>query len=367
MDLDENQGIWRDDLTFKLILPFLSIEKPTTYKAIQKELASGKPRPLYFFYGGESYFIDELATIAEHKVLKPGEEAFNKTVFYGKDSDATMILDQVSRFPMMAERQLVVLKEGQALSDFDKLKPIFDKPVPSTVLVILYKKEKMDKRLSIFKSINKNAVVFESKSLYENQVPVWLNGYMKERKVKLSPRAIQLLVEYLGTDLEKLSNAVDKLAILGDQTEITDKTVEDTIGISRAYNIFELQEAMGEKNVPKVLRIVELMEQDMKHNPLPMTIPSLFGYISKLYMIKPSGSKIGEVKKAIRIRSDFIVQKYIAAAKKYSYSELESMIHTLKDFDLKSKGVNVRDISQEELFKEMMLRLVNPQAHLIYS
>ena len=330
-----------------------------TYDHIKKELLAKKPQPLYFLYGAESYFIDDLARIAESNVLNPGEEAFNKTIFYGRDSTASMVLDQVRRFPMMAERQLVILKEAQALSGFDLLKPIFEKPVPSTVLVIVYKKEKMDGRLSIFKAVKKNAVVFESKPLYENKIPVWLNGYLKGKKVKLTPRSIQLLIEYLGTDLEKLTNAIDKLIILGKGGEVSDKIVEDTIGISRSYNVFELQEAIGERNVSKILKIASLMEMDMKHNPLPMTIPSIFNYLSKLYMIKAFGNNISEVKKVIRIRSDFIVQKYINAAKKYSISDLENMIHILKDFDLKSKGVDVRDLSSEELFREMMLRLVN--------
>ena len=330
-----------------------------TFQQIKQELASGKPKSIYFLYGGESYFIDELANTAEEHVLQPGEEAFNKTVFYGRDTEAAAVLDQVRRFPMMAERQLVLVKEAQALKGFDLLKPIFEKPVPSTVLVILYKKEKMDKRLSIFKAINKNAVVFESKPLYENKVPMWLNGYMKEKKIKLSPRSIQLLIEYLGTDLEKLTNAVDKLCILGKAGEVSDKMVEDTIGISRAYNVFELQEAIGERNVNKILKIGGLMEKDLKSNPLPMVIPSIFNYLSKLYMIKPISNNMAEIKRVIRIRSDFIIQKYISSAKKYSLNELEKMIHVLKEFDLKSKGVAVRDLTNEELFREMMLKLVN--------
>ncbi len=330
-----------------------------TYINIKADLLKGTIHPLYFFYGSEAYFIDDLAKVAEQHILQPGEEAFNKAVFYGRDSNAGQIVDQVRRFPMMAERQLVILKEAQALTDFDKLLPVFKNPVPTTVFVVVYKKEKIDKRMSIFKSINENAIVLESKKLYENKVPIWLNGYLKDRNLKLSPRAIQLLIEYLGADLEKLTNAVDKLEIASPSKDIPDELVEVTIGINRNYNVFELQESLGQRNISDVLKIAGVMEQDLKHNPMQMVIPSLFNYLSKLYMIKPLGNNMSEIKRVIRIRSDFIIQKYISASKKYTIGELEHMIHTLKIFDVKSKGVGVRELSAEELFNEMMLRLVH--------
>ena len=330
-----------------------------TYNDIVRELKGGTIAPLYFFYGSEQYFVNSLVDLAEKEVLNPGEEAFNKTVFYGKDSDAGMVADQVRRFPMMAERQLVILKEAQALKGFDDLKPIFDKPVPTTVFVVAYHREKMDKRFAVFKSIAANAVVLEAKKLYENQIPTWFNGLMKEQKIKLSPRAITLLIEYLGADLEKLANAIQKLTIIGSKGDISDKMVEETIGISRVYNVYELQEAMGTRNEGQILKIGSVMEKDLKNNPLPMVIPSLFTYISKLYMIQPLGANLADVKKVLRIRSDFIVKKYMTAAKMYSAAEFEKMIHILREYDLKSKGVEIRDVSSEELFRELILRLVH--------
>ena len=328
------------------------------YKEIKQQLKGGTPAALYFLYGEESYFIDDLVTAAEQHVLNPGEEAFNKTVFYGRDTDPAQVVDQVRRFPMMAERQLVLLKEAHAMTNFSALEPIFAQPVPSTVLIVLYKKDRIDRRLNIFKILQKNAVLFESKKMYENQVPVWINSYLKEKDLKLSPRAIQLLLEYLGTDLEKLSNAIDKLQISGNG-EASDELVENTIGISRSYNVFELQESIGQRDVEKILRIASVMEQDLKHNPLQLVVPSLFNYISKLYMIKELGNQTAEIKKIIRIRSDFIIKKYISAARKYTLGELERMIHTLMVFDVKSKGVGVRELKQEDLFRELILRLVH--------
>lgn len=329
------------------------------FEAVAKALKGRDIKPLYFFFGAEPYFINQLGELAEQHVLQPGEEAFNKTVFYGKDSDAATIVDQVRRFPMMAERQLVMLKEAQALNGFDKLKTIFEKPVPTTTFVVLFQKDRIDKRQSVFKQVMANAQVVESKPLYENQIKTWLGGYLKEKKISLSPRAISLLLEYLGTELEKLANAIDKLVITAEGKDITDAMVEDTIGVSRQYNVFELQEAMGERNPVKIMKIAEVMESDMKRNPLPMVIPSLFNYFTKLYAIKPVGTDMGQLKKILRIRSDFIIKKYVSAAKRYQRQELESMIHTLRDFDLKSKGVHVRDLPAEALFKEMVLRLVH--------
>ena len=329
------------------------------YKEVKQQLMGDKPSPLYFLYGEESYFIDDLAITAEAHVLNPGEEAFNKTVFYGRDTDAAQVVDQVRRFPMMAARQLVVLREAHSMSNFNALEPIFTQPVPTTVLIILYKKDRIDRRLNIFKTLQKNAVLFESKKMYENQVPVWINNYLKEKKLKLSPRAIQLLLEYLGTDLEKLVNAIDKLQISSNGSDVTDNMVENTIGISRSFNVFELQESFGQRDIPKILRIASVMEQDLKHNPLQLVVPSLFNYLSKLYMIKDLGNRTSEIKQVIRIRSDYIIKKYISAARKYTIRELEHMIHTLKVFDVKSKGVGVRDLSQEDLFRELILRLVH--------
>jgi len=326
---------------------------------IAKDLTSGSPAPLYFFYGEEPYFVNTLTNLAEKSILQPGEEAFNKTVFYGKDSDAAAIIDQVRRFPMMAERQLVILKEAQALSDFAKLESVCKNPVPTTVFVIAYHSTKADKRKKVFKEIFEKGTVLQAKRLYENKVPEWVGGYLKKEKLKMSPRAITLLVQYLGTDLEKLANAIGKLAIASAGDEISDRMVEDTIGVNRQYNIFELQEAIGMRNSLKVLGIAEVIEKDLKNNPMPMMMASLFNYISKLYMIRPLGNNMGEVKKVVRIRSDFIVNKYISAARKYSREEMEKMIHLLREFDLKSKGIQMRDMTHEELFREFMLRLVH--------
>ncbi len=330
-----------------------------SYNDISRDMKAKHFAPIYFLYGEEPYFINALLQLAEQNVLNPGEEAFNKTIFYGKDSEPAAILDQVRRFPMMAERQLVLVKEGQQLKNFDALKPIFENPVSTTVLVIGYHKDRIDKRMTVFKTLAAKAVMFDSKKLYENKVPIWLNGIMKDRNVSLSPRSITLLIEYLGTDLEKLSNAVDKLAIASTDTTISDQLVEDTIGVSRSYNVFELQEAIGQRDLASILKIGQVMEQDIKRNPLQLIIPSLFNYISKLYMIKPLRENMNEIKKVVHIRSEFILRKYISASNKYSSSELEKMIHTLRDFDLKSKGVGVRDLNSEDIFRELILRLAH--------
>jgi DNA polymerase-3 subunit delta len=333
------------------------------YQSFKQKIKTGSIDQVYFLYGPEPFFIDSLAGLIEQHALQPGEEVFNKTIFYGKDTAVNLVTDQVMRFPMMAERQLVIVREAQSLKNLDTLTPVIQSPVKTTVLVLLYKKESIDRRQKIFKLITKNASVFHSTKIYENQVPEWIRTYAATKGKKLNPKSIRILVEYLGTDLQKIKNAIEQLAITYKSDEIPEGSIEEVIGISRSYNVFELQEALGTRNIPKILRITELMAAKSKENPLVMIIASLYNYYSKLYILKGIGAEQNAAaKKAIGISSDFIYQKYKKASKHFSIPNLEGIIEIIRSYDLKSKGMYAKETRQDEMIRELILRILNSAA-----
>lgn len=328
------------------------------YESLSDQITKGQIAPVYFLYGAENYFIDKLADHVMAHAITPDEAAFNQAIYYGRSSSGGQVADHARRLPMMAPRQLVVVREAQALDNIEDLLPLLTKPVPTTVLLILYKKDRLPKDKLKFVQWSKEVVVFESKPLYESQVKLWLNHYIKSNNVKIEPDAAQILLEYLGTDLEKFANAIEKLKVGSGEQAISSALVEKIIGINRSYNVFELQEAIGQRDRSKILHISEVMRSDMRQNPNILMIASLYGYISKLYAIKGCGGRMDDIKKVVKIRSEFIIKKYIQAASKYGIEDLENMIHILREYDLKSKGVGVRHLSQEDCFFEMMLKLV---------
>ena len=333
-----------------------------TYPKMRQSVHSKKEwQPIYFLYGAEDLFIDDIASYVESNVLQEGEESFNKTVLYGKDTNARQVIDCVVRAPMMAEKQLVVLREAQMMSDFDKLLDLVERPVPSTVLLITYHKEKVDGRSSIFKKLKKEAQVLKATKLYENQVPDWIKTHLSEKKIDMSPRSIQLLVEYLGNDLKKIKNAIDQLSINAEAgSSITDDQVEKNIGVSRDYNVFELQEALGQKNLKKALRITEWMAVQSNQSPIHLIIPSLFNYYSKLYALTsiPKGN-MDVAKKTVGIFNDYVVRRYLSAASNFNQHTLEDILNILGVYDLRSKGVDHATIPLSELMREMMYKILS--------
>ncbi|MBN8701835.1 MAG: DNA polymerase III subunit delta [Bacteroidetes bacterium] len=343
------------------------------FEQIVSELKKQKFAPVYFLMGEEPYFIDAIADLIENKILDESEKEFNQTVVYGKDTDVLSVISAAKRFPMMSERQVVIVKEAQNLKDLvgrekadddGKSKHPFvvylDNPQPSTILVFCYKYKTIDKRTSLAKAIAKKAVLFESKKLYDNKIPDWIEAYLRSKGYSIEPRAAAMLTEYLGNDLSKVANELDKLMInLPAKSEVTIEHIQANVGISKDYNTFELQAALGRKDVLKANKIVNYFAANEKDNPMVVTISTLYGYFSKLiiYHSLPDKSKMA-VASGLGV-NPFFVQDYERAARMYSLPKLRAIVNYLREYDLKSKGVDAGNIPQGELLKEMVFKILH--------
>lgn len=333
------------------------------HQQILKELKEKKFHPIYFLHGKEPYFIDTISSYIEKNVLSEGEQAFNQSVFYGKDVDHMAVVDTARRFPMMASHQVVLLKEAQDMRNLANLLSYVETPMTSTILVICHKHKKLNLNSKFGKALKKNALVFESKPLYDNQIPAWISNYLKSHKLTITPKAGELIAENLGTDLSKIANELDKLALnLPPGTQVDDKAVEEHIGISKDYNVFELQRAIGLRDPLKAQRIVNYFTANPKKGPMPMLVGSLYNYFSKIYLfhaVKNLPEK--ELLTTLQLRSGFFLKEYRAAARNYSRSKTERVITLLKEYDLKSKGVGYNNTGKPdgELMKEMVWRIMH--------
>ncbi len=332
-----------------------------TYQEVLQSLRKKEYQPVYFLHGPESYYIDLVARYLEQNVLTEGERAFNQLVLYGKDSDARSLIDTASRYPMMAPYQLVLLKEAQDMRSLTDLLPYIQKPVPTTILAICFKHKKFDKRTKFAKAVQKHATVMESKKLYDNKMPDWIQQYLREKKLQIEPAATHLIAEYLGTDLSKVANELDKLAInLAPGTTVNPKIVQDNIGISKDYNVFELQNALGSRNIAKAQRIVRYFIANPKNNPLVVVIGALYNFFSKVYIAHSmKGVSDRELSQALGLRSDFFLRDYKMAMRHFNRPKTESVISVLREYDLKSKGVDSHNTPPGELLREMVYKILN--------
>lgn len=334
-----------------------------TYQQILQDLKKGNYQPIYFLHGLESYFIDTLVDYIDEHVLNEGQKAFNHTVMYGKETDHKMLIDVARRYPMMAPYQVVLLKEAQEMRNLKDVLSYIEKPSPTTILVIAHKHKKLNLNSKFGKALKANSVILEAKPLYDNQVPDWIASFLKAKKLKIDLGNAQLIGEYLGSDLSKIANELDKLAInLSTGTTISKEDIERNIGISKDYNVFELQRALGGKEVQKVNRIVQYFMANPKKNPLPMVMGALYNYFSKVYMLgflKKSGEK--EILQALSLRSAFFLRDYRLAERNFRRLELEKVIRVLREYDLKSKGVNYISTGKEEggLIREMCWKILH--------
>ena len=254
-----------------------------TFEQILNDLKNKIYYPVYFLAGEESYYIDEISDYIEEHVLTDIEKEFNQTVIYGRETDVLSIISNAKRYPMMANYQVVIVKEAQDIKNIEDLLPYIENPLDSTLLVINYKYKKLDKRKSFFKQIGKKGVLFESKKLYDNKIAGWINNYVKEKGYEITPKACAMLTEFLGSNLSKVVNEISKLIInVPEKSIINDELVERNIGISKDFNIFELQNAIGSKNVLKANQIANYFAANPKDNPLVKTVTILFGYFSKI-------------------------------------------------------------------------------------
>ncbi|MCL7763556.1 DNA polymerase III subunit delta [Polaribacter sp. Z014] len=329
-------------------------------RSIVSEIKKGNIKPIYFLMGDEPYYIDKISDYIEENVLDESEKGFNQQVMYGRDASIEDIVSSAKRYPMMAERQVIIVKEAQDLSrNIEKLVSYAENPQPTTVLVFNYKYKKLDKRKKLHKVIAKTGLVYESKKLYENQVSDWIRRVLSGKKYQIEPKASQMLVEFLGTDLSKISNELDKLMlILPKDTIIDDKHIEDNIGISKDFNNFELRKSVGEKNIVKANRIINYFAENPKNNPLVMTISLLNGFFTQLLLFHGLKDKSkGGVAKALGV-SPYFVDEYFLAAKNYPMRKVAQVIAFLRDADVKSKGVGASQ-TQKDILKELLFKILH--------
>jgi len=343
------------------------------FNQIISDLKKKVYHPVYFLAGEESYFIDAISSFIEKNVLDEMEKEFNQTILYGKDIDILTVIAAAKRFPMMSNYQVVIVKEAQNIKNLtgkegsgkdDKNKHPFqayiENPQKSTILVICYKYKTLDKRTSVAKTIAKNAVLFDSKKLYDNQVPEWINNYLKSRNYTINPRASMLLAEYLGTDLSKVVNELEKLMInLPARSEITVEHIQKNIGISKDYNTFELQAAIGKKDVLKANRIINYFSSNPREYPLVLTITSLYSYFTKLLTYHFLADKSKNNAAAALGVHPFFVGDYEKAAKNFATGKLKNIISDLREYDLKSKGIDNATASEGDLLKELMFKILH--------
>jgi len=332
-----------------------------TYEEIISDLRNRIFKPVYFLAGEEPYYIDLITEYIQEKVLPEDEKAFNQIILYGDDTNIAAIIDTARRFPMMSSHQVLIIKEAQSLKKIEDLVVYLEKPLLSTILVFSYKYKTIDKRTKLYKTLESHGVYFESARIRDYLIPAWIERYLMVKGIKTDPSASAMLTEYLGTDLHKIVNELDKLIITlpAGKPVITTPLIEKNIGISKDYNNFELQKAIGEKNILKANMIVHYFANNPKDNPITLSVASLFGFFSKLltfhYLTDKSRNNVAAALKV----NPFFVKEYENSATKYNVSKTVQIISLLRTYDMKSKGFNDPGTDPGDLLKELVFRILH--------
>ena len=316
--------------------------------------------PVYFLMGEEGFYIDVISDYIEDTVLSDTEKEFNMSILYGRDTDVPTIISTAKRYPMMASNNVVIVREAQNIQNIEDLLPYVEKPLESTILVICYKYKMLDKRTRFHKEVAKRGVVFTGKKLYDNQVPGWISDYVKRHGYKIGPRALQMLADHLGTDLGKIVNEAKKLFInLEKGSEITTEVIEKNIGISKDFNIFEFQHALGARDSKKAYQIAKYFADNPKSNPFVMTTAVLYQYFSKVLLYHSLRDKSQKNVAAELGIPPFFAKDYAHAAKQYSPAKVIGIFSLLRTYDMRSKGWDNETTDQGELIKELTYRILN--------
>ncbi len=338
----------------------MAVKNEISYNQILRDLKNQIYYPVYFLFGEESYFIDAISDLIERTVLNEQEKEFNQTILYGKDASVPVIISYAKRFPMMANYQVLIVKEAQELEDIEDLQPYFENPLKSTILVICYKYGKLDRRKGLYKSVEKNGVTFESARLYDNKIPDWIHEYLHEKNCTISQKAAVLLTEYLGNDLSKVVNELNKLLInIPVGSEITEEYVEKNIGISKDYNVFELQKALVKKDVLKANQIIRYFAANPRENPLVKVIPILSSFFSRILTYHYLKDKTKNSIAAALSVNPFFVSDYQQAAKTFSPGKVIRVISLLREYDLKAKGMDNISTPDGELMRELIFKILH--------
>lgn len=331
-----------------------------TYEEIIKKIKERVLFPIYYLHGEEAYFIDKICDAIDDSVLTETEKDFNQTVVYGRETDVPTIISMAKRFPMMASHQVILVKEAQNLKKIDDLLSYAENPQKSTILVFCHKYGKLDGRKKIAQKIKKSFVLYESKKLYDNQIPSWISEHIRSKGFTINPPASMLLSEYLGNDLSRVSNELEKLLIDADPKKpIDEQDVQDRIGISKDFNVFELQKALGTRDIYKANQIIAYFSNDPKNNPMTMVIPLIFNYFTNLGTILTLKDKTSRsVASALSI-NPYFVNELVSASRNYSYDKIIKIIGYCREYDAKSKGIDNFSATNEDLMKEMIFKILH--------
>jgi DNA polymerase-3 subunit delta len=329
--------------------------------AIEKIIADWKRKefkPVYWLEGDEEYFIDKAIDYAERHILSESEASFNLSVFYGRDTAWADVVNACRRYPMFAERQVVLLKEAQQMRDVEKLEGYIENPLSSTVFVVAYKDKKIDGRSKLAKLLKQKAVLITTKKIYDNQLPEWTQELLRSKQLSISPKGLALLVDHIGNDLTRIENEIEKILInLGKRKNITEEDIEEFVGVSKEFNVFELQSALARKDLAKSIRIIQYFESNPKAGPIQLLLPSLYGFFSKVFMIFGAGTQDEKaIAMAIGVNS-FFIKDYLHAAKVYDYQGVERILLLLHQYNLKNIGINNGGAGEGSLLKEMVCKM----------
>jgi len=317
-------------------------------------------KPIYWLEGEEEYFIDKAINYAEHNILNEEEAAFNLSIFYGKDTNLTSLINTCRRYPMAAERQVIILKEAQQMKDIEKLETYVDNPLATTVLIVSYKDKKLDARKKFAKIIKDKGVLVTTKKMYDNQLPEWTQELLQSKGLTISQKGLALLVDHIGNDLTRIENEIDKMSVnLGIRKNISEDDIEQYIGVSKDFNVFELQAALAEKDIGRSIRIIQYFESNPKAAPIQLILPSLYSFFSKVFMIFGANS-IDEkgIAAAIGV-NPYFMKDYLKAAKLYTYPGVERALLLLHNYNLKSIGVGDTGTEDASLLKEMVIKMMS--------
>jgi DNA polymerase III subunit delta len=332
-----------------------------TPEKIISDIKKGNVKPVYWLEGEEEYFIDQIVRFAEHGILPESEASFNLTVFYGRDAAWPDVVNACRRYPMFAEKQVVLIKEAQDMKGIEKLETYVEKPLPSTLLFVAYKGKKVDGRTKLAKLLKDKAVLFSSKKIYDTALPEWTAELVKAKGFTITKKALFLLIDHIGNDLSRLSNEIDKLALnLKNRQNITEDEIEQFVGVSKEFNVYELQNAIAQRDLYKAVRIVTYFGSNPKAGPIQLILPSLYNFFSKVQVVYSVPSKDEKTVAATLGVNSYFVKDYVSTATRFSYPEIEKILLLLYEYNLRNLGVNDAGTDDAELLKEMVVKMIAP-------
>lgn len=317
-------------------------------------------KPVYWLEGEEPFFIDSVVNYAEKNILPESEASFNLSVFYGRDADWSAVVNACMRYPMFSEKQVVILKEAQYMKDIEKLENYISKPLSSTILIIAYKEKKLDARTKFAKLVKEKGELLSTKKLYDNQLPEWAETYISSIGLNIDAKALALLTDHIGNDLGRMANEIDKLSInLNGRNRITENDIEEYTGISKEFNVFELQEAIARKDLAKAIRIILYFGSNPKAGPVQLILPTLYGYFSKIYSLYAKKDISEASIRPMFYNNPFAARQALQSMNMYGFNGIEKILLLLNQYNLRSIGINDSGTPGDELMKEMIVKIMS--------